>query len=1772
MFTYLVNSNTSVVGVKTNTLSTGEYALVYLAPTSNVGQLITIRDTFGYLSSPQLILVSTTAGASITGGTSTLTIQQGYGYLTLRSETPTQWSIVDQNAFSSPTQVYNMRGITYGAINVIQTGFIRQSVSSTGSYLGIRSQVFSTLESIAPIFADRVSINSFTPHSDTYFQNGSVFITDSTIILSSIILPGNVNIDGSKTTLGSLQAQSSMSVTGPLIFSTNTGNFSVTNNLSLSYRFYSDNTISTGGTTSISSILRVQNNLYVSTIVTNAEHGSILQTNEIMFSGNVYIRNRPDISVVSPTYTDVVSPIIEMSQGIFHSTTTAALTFVSDIKTNYTRARIFTGTSSINATGVTQLYLNNARISNSNGSLSISSIITSNLNLSNFINGEIPLFTTGSARVSSVAFVNGIQFLQSTTFNSFIADTCSTNTTTTSSLIYGNSELAVTGLSLSTFFVSSAFIADQMSSFSAPFSVLNNTQGRFYTSNIVTSTVLTSSIFGLSYISGNNAITLNTPSLTVPTVNLGLTNTILPTFGSSVTTYGITIGAPYEYSTLFTNAPYITASTISGLTSNTPYEFITGIGTPYNPLRIKASVDRTVNIFLQNTSTFTTRYLTMQYTYQNGGSATGSAGIRMVNNGIQSTILSFSASPISTIRTAYLSNFPVDANPTLSTYTYYLTGPTTYLPPSTTVSRNIVIGGGVSQTTTLAYSSDGGFNWVPLRFTALTSSCLAVAWGSNKWVAAGEGLSTSLVYSYNGSVWNPLGKNIFTIRGRAVAWNGSMWIAAGEGTNTLGYSKDGINWSGVGSTIFTTGNSVAWNGSLWLATGQGSNTLAYSSDGSNWTGLGSNVFTSGTSVAWGSNRWVATGLGSNTLAYSDDGSNWTGLGSTIIQSGSAVAWNGLQWLAGGGSQIATSANGLSWSNQNISSIISSVRGIAYSSSNWIVTGTPLTNSLAYSLDGSNWTGRTRSTIFTQGFAVANRNTLSAAPSYNPVFVAGTGMSRTTDGITWVAVTNPFTSSIYCMAWNGTIWVAGGTGTYQLAYSTNGTSWTGVTLPNMTSVFSVAWGLGTWLAVGSGANGRTSATSTDGINWTEINYATGNFFSTTANGIAWAENVWVAVGSTLGSGIIFSTDGVTWVAQLNTIFTIGRCVANNGEFWLAGGDYSTATLSYSYDGANWIQLGNSIFSTTVSAIAWGNNLWVAVGSGGNSIAFSYDGINWVGLGTTIFTTGTSVTWNGSQWFATGSGPNTLATSFDGVTWIAKGSTVGGSALVSQTVLPNSAVNINEPVLIRWDLSGTMLMSPSSIENPVNSVIAWNSRASSLDGYTSSAQLTFTIRVPNSAFVMGLSEAPRTTNSFTSINFGFYITTANTLFIYELGSQVATLGSVNIYDNLTIKFTGTSIIYYVNSIAVRTVFRVVGNPLYMSSSFRTPGCRVDGITFQPVFQMTGTAPVPDSYSYLTSIKPVRDDLQFVTYSMPAAASGIDVGDWQFDIPVSGNLSSLSSVMYADFLLNSTKLFSTSYAVACLRTEPSTYRINFNISTFVSTTTSDTININIRTQRGTGESYFYNSYSTPTSTLSTIVYNNPFNLSSIVYLQFFHNSFNSGIQTSEISMSLNAFSTNTQKYIDSNYTVLMNKGYMVWPNRLYGLSINNRFNDLQTRNLTYTGSLYNASDSNLKSDIEYAETDAIYNNIDRLPLRYYGFNPNYISTFQPVDRHQIGVLTSEVSEIFPEIVNSVEPAHLGMSSLNTIDRGQLKFAHLGATQRLIQKISSLSGEIRDLHHLNQ
>ena len=69
----------------------------------------------------------------------------------------------------------------------------------------------------------------------------------------------------------------------------------------------------------------------------------------------------------------------------------------------------------------------------------------------------------------------------------------------------------------------------------------------------------------------------------------------------------------------------------------------------------------------------------------------------------------------------------------------------------------------------------------------------------------------------------------------------------------MGYSLNGIEWYGLGNTIFSVeANSVAYNGSKWVAVGKGeANTIATSDDGFVWTGQGKVIFTESATELFG---------------------------------------------------------------------------------------------------------------------------------------------------------------------------------------------------------------------------------------------------------------------------------------------------------------------------------------------------------------------------------------------------------------------------------------------------------------------------------------------------------------------------------------------------------------------------------------------------------------------------------------------------------------------------------------------------------------------------------------------------------------------------------------------------------------------------------------------------------------------------------------------------------------------------------------------------------
>ena len=280
---------------------------------------------------------------------------------------------------------------------------------------------------------------------------------------------------------------------------------------------------------------------------------------------------------------------------------------------------------------------------------------------------------------------------------------------------------------------------------------------------------------------------------------------------------------------------------------------------------------------------------------------------------------------------------------------------------------------------------------------------------------------------------------------------------------------------------------------------------------------------------------------------------------------------------------------------------------------------------------------------------------------------GTGantIATSVDGITWTGLGKSIFWEAYGVAYANNLWVAVGNGANTIATSLDGITWTGRGNTALAyNAYGVEYGKdisgnNLWVAVGRGIN-TNLATSVDGITWT----ARGLYGFAYGYSIAYANNLWVMVGASPGSGsgdtIATSVDGITWTVRSQYVLAVqGTDVAYANNLWVAvgssGGPGIGNTIATSVDGITWTGRGASVFVNSGYGVAYGNNLWVAVGSGGNSIATSVDGITWTGRGLSVLTAvGFSVAYANKFWVIVGTGGNTVATSVDGITWTGRG---------------------------------------------------------------------------------------------------------------------------------------------------------------------------------------------------------------------------------------------------------------------------------------------------------------------------------------------------------------------------------------------------------------------------------------------------------------------------------------------------------------------------------------
>jgi hypothetical protein len=162
--------------------------------------------------------------------------------------------------------------------------------------------------------------------------------------------------------------------------------------------------------------------------------------------------------------------------------------------------------------------------------------------------------------------------------------------------------------------------------------------------------------------------------------------------------------------------------------------------------------------------------------------------------------------------------------------------------------------------------------------------------------------------------------------------------------------------------------------------------------------------------------------------------------------------------------------------------------------------------------------------------------------------------------------------------------------------------------------------------------------------------------------------------------------------------------------------------------------------------------------------------------------------------------------------------------------------------------------------------------------------------------------------------------------------------------------------------------------------------------------------------------------------------------------------------------------------------------------------------------------------------------------------------------VSNNLNSVDSNTPSDLSGGIT--MRKGIIEWPSTIYGTSIANPYNDIQTRSLFYTGSLNSVSDPALKRDLGEADLDSCVA-AAQIPLHTYEYKLAFASTFQTKDVRRLGILTTELSTFFPK---SVTTEYVMDTETQVASTDQLRYAHLGATKFLIAEVQRLRQKLLD------
>ena len=592
-------------------------------------------------------------------------------------------------------------------------------------------------------------------------------------------------------------------------------------------------------------------------------------------------------------------------------------------------------------------------------------------------------------------------------------------------------------------------------------------------------------------------------------------------------------------------------------------------------------------------------------------------------------------------------------------------------------------------------SDDGGITWTPMTGLNPKKDYNSVAYGNGRFVCVGN--DGESYYSTDGKTWTPMTGLNEKYKFRSVAYGNGRFICVGadhyahhsidgetweretfignsgrEGCTSIAYgnskfvvicdtniyvTSDGINWNFASTPHSSSGfadySSVMYGGDRFIAAGEGSKCV-YSLDAVTWTAMsGQSTSVRYPSLAYGNGVYVCLDSSSFAATYSTNGTKWVAsTGLLPVGSCNVLYYKNRFITINSAGTVYYSTDGVTWSFSNS---VSRVEKIIYGKDRFIAVGGISSYEAAYSLDGKTWSGMTGLTSIGQTAAstiglkdIAYGNNIYVCVGIKHITGDPVKPHYSTDGKTWTASSNAFSTSFQSVAYGNGRFVC--VGYYGVScYSTDGKTWTAMTGLNVNKdYYGVAYGNGRFVCVGEdgayySTDGKTwtactnlkdstekviftnigfiisresvSFKSLDGDIWDEV-YINGALGNSELRDIVYANGKYVIVGT---DGAYYSTDGKTWTAMtgLNVNKDYYGVTYGNGRFICVGEDGAY----YSTDGKTWtLVTGLEInINYVYKSVTYNNGYFVIVGkdTDGQSstfeqyalVCYSSDGVTW-----------------------------------------------------------------------------------------------------------------------------------------------------------------------------------------------------------------------------------------------------------------------------------------------------------------------------------------------------------------------------------------------------------------------------------------------------------------------------------------------------------------------------------------------------------------------------------